>query len=79
MVTELWTISRNSMRTAQPTSGPHMFSLLGRLQHNTVPVTVLEAYLTVASSCLTSSLEGMTPARAATAVLTDGQAAATMQ
>lgn len=77
MVTELWTISRNSMRTAQPT--PHMFSLLGRLQHNTVPVTVLEAYLTVASSCLTSSLEGMTPARAATAVLTDGQAAATMQ
>ena len=40
---------------------------------------VHEVYLIVANSCLTSSLEGMTPARAATAVLTDGQAAATMQ
>ena len=68
--------SSDSMRTAQPTA--HVIQP-GRRQQRTVPKDEQEDYLTVASSCLTSSLEGMTPARAATAVLTDGQAAATMQ
>ena len=58
---------------------PLLSSRPGRLHHITATMRVQEPYLTVANSCLTSSLEGMTFARAATAVLTDGQAAATMQ